>query len=63
MTTPSVLITGASSGLVKGKQLPTADEVATAGYRAMQRGQRVYVPGRSPARSAYWRATHNRRRP
>jgi short-subunit dehydrogenase len=31
--------------LVKGKTLPTADEVAAAGYRAMQRGQRVFVPG------------------
>jgi short-subunit dehydrogenase len=34
-----------ASALVKGKKLPTADEVAAAGYRAMQRGQRVYVPG------------------
>lgn len=33
------------SALVKGKKLPTADEVATAGYRAMQRGQRVYIHG------------------
>ena len=34
-----------SSALVNGKKLPTADTVAAAGYRAMQRGQRVYVPG------------------
>jgi short-subunit dehydrogenase len=34
-----------ASALVKGKTLPTADEVAAAGYRAMQRGQRVFVPG------------------
>jgi uncharacterized protein len=34
-----------ASALVKGKKLPTADEVATAGYKAMQRGQRVYIPG------------------
>ena len=34
-----------ASALVKGKKLPTADDVAAAGYRAMQRGQRVYVPG------------------
>ncbi len=33
------------SALVKGKKLPTADEVAEAGYRAMQRGQRVYIHG------------------
>lgn len=33
------------SALVKGKKLPTSEEVAAAGYRAMQRGQRVYVPG------------------
>jgi hypothetical protein len=33
------------SGLVKGHRLPTADEVARAGYRAMQRGQAVYVAG------------------
>jgi hypothetical protein len=33
------------SALVKGKKLPSADEVAAAGYRAMQRGQRVFVPG------------------
>jgi len=34
-----------ASGLVKGKKLPTAEEVAALGYRAMQRGQRVYIPG------------------
>lgn len=33
------------SALVKGKKLPTADEVAAAGYQAMQRGQRVFIPG------------------
>jgi uncharacterized protein len=33
------------SALVKGKRLPTADEVAAAGYQALQRGQRVYIPG------------------
>ncbi len=33
------------SALVKGKKLPTADEVAAAGFKAMQRGQRVFVPG------------------
>lgn len=33
------------SALVKGKKLPTSEEVAAAGYRAMQRGQRVYIPG------------------
>jgi short-subunit dehydrogenase len=34
-----------ASALVKGKKLPSSAEVATAGYRAMQRGQRVYIPG------------------
>ncbi len=34
-----------ASALVKGKKLPTADVVAAAGYRAMQRGQRVVIPG------------------
>jgi uncharacterized protein len=33
------------SALVNGKKLPTSAEVAAAGYAAMQRGQRVYVPG------------------
>ncbi len=30
-----------NSALVKGKKLPTSEEVAALGYRAMQRGQRV----------------------
>jgi uncharacterized protein len=34
-----------ASALVKNKSLPSAAEVAALGYRAMQRGQRVYVPG------------------
>lgn len=34
-----------ASALVSGKQLPSADAVAQAGYRAMQRGQRVCIPG------------------
>jgi short-subunit dehydrogenase len=36
-----------ASALLQGKTLPiaTADAVAQAGYRAMQRGQRVYIPG------------------
>ena len=34
-----------NSALVKGKQLPTSEDVAALGYRAMQRGQRVYIPG------------------
>jgi hypothetical protein len=34
-----------SSALVKGKKLPGADTVARAGYRAMQKGRRVYIPG------------------
>ena len=34
-----------ASALVKGKKLPTAEEVAAAGYAAMKRGQRVFVPG------------------
>lgn len=34
-----------ASALVKGKKLPTAEAVAQAGYRAMQRGQRVYIHG------------------
>ncbi|MCE2792934.1 MAG: SDR family oxidoreductase [Blastopirellula sp.] len=33
------------SALVKNKKLPTAEDVAAGGYRAMQRGQRVYIPG------------------
>ena len=34
-----------SSGLVKGKMLPTSKEVAEYGYRAMQRGKTVAVHG------------------
>jgi short-subunit dehydrogenase len=34
-----------NSALVKGKKLPTSDEIAAKGYRAMKRGQRVYIPG------------------
>ena len=34
-----------NSGLIKGKKLPTSEEVAALGYRAMQRGERVYIPG------------------
>ena len=34
-----------ASALVKGKKLPTSEEVAAAGYKALQRGQRVYIPG------------------
>jgi short-subunit dehydrogenase len=34
-----------ASALVKGKKLPSSDEVAAQGYKAMQRGQRVFVPG------------------
>jgi uncharacterized protein len=34
-----------ASALVKGKRLPTAQEVAAKGYRAMQSGKRVYIPG------------------
>jgi hypothetical protein len=33
------------SALVKGKQLPTSEEIARKGFRAMQRGRRVYIPG------------------
>jgi short-subunit dehydrogenase len=33
------------SGLVKGKRLPTAEAVGTAGYRAMMAGKRVFIPG------------------
>lgn len=33
------------SALVKGKKMPSSEQVAAAGYRALQRGQRVYVPG------------------
>lgn len=34
-----------ASALVKGKKLPTAQAVAAEGYRAMRRGQRVFIPG------------------
>ena len=33
------------SAMVKGRRLPSAELVARKGYRAMQRGQRVYIPG------------------
>jgi hypothetical protein len=33
------------SALVKGKKLPTAETVAEIGYRAMQKGRRVVIPG------------------
>jgi uncharacterized protein len=33
------------SKLVKGKTFPTSEEIARKGFRAMQRGQRVYIPG------------------
>jgi short-subunit dehydrogenase len=33
------------SALFKNKNLPTADEIATSGYRAMQRGKKVHIPG------------------
>jgi hypothetical protein len=33
------------SAMVKGKRLPTSEEVARKGFRAFQRGQRVYIPG------------------
>lgn len=34
-----------ASALIKGKKLPNSEEVAAKGYRAMQAGQRVYIPG------------------
>jgi len=34
-----------ASALVNGKKLPSAESVAHAGFQAMLRGQRVYVPG------------------
>jgi uncharacterized protein len=34
-----------ASALVKNKNLPTSEEVAALGYQAMERGQRVYIPG------------------
>jgi uncharacterized protein len=33
------------SALVKGKKLPTSEAIARKGFRAMQRGRRVYIPG------------------
>jgi uncharacterized protein len=33
------------SALVKGKKLPTADEVAAAAYVALKSGKRVFIPG------------------
>jgi short-subunit dehydrogenase len=33
------------SAMVKGKRLPTSEEVARKGFRAFQRGRRVYIPG------------------
>jgi uncharacterized protein len=34
-----------ASALVRNKRLPTAEDVGIAGYKAMMRGQRVYIPG------------------
>lgn len=34
-----------ASALVNNKRLPSADSVGQAAYRAMMRGQRVYIPG------------------
>lgn len=34
-----------ASALVRGKKLPSSEEVAAAGYRALKRNQRVYIPG------------------
>ncbi|MBL8518959.1 MAG: SDR family oxidoreductase [Betaproteobacteria bacterium] len=34
-----------ASALVKGKKLPSSEAVAAKGYRALNRGQRVYIPG------------------
>lgn len=34
-----------ASGLVKGKRMPSADSVGAAGYRAMRKHRRVYIPG------------------
>ena len=33
------------SAMVKDKRLPTSEAVARKGFRAMQRGRRVYIPG------------------
>jgi uncharacterized protein len=34
-----------ASALVKGKKLPTSEEVAAQGYKAMKQGKRVFIPG------------------
>jgi len=34
-----------ASGLVRNKKLPSSEQVAAAGYRAMRRGRRVYIYG------------------
>jgi short-subunit dehydrogenase len=33
------------SGLIKGRKIPTAEEVGVAGYKAMMGGKRVYIHG------------------
>ena len=33
------------SALIKGKSLPGAEEIGRAGYDAMMKGRRVYIPG------------------
>jgi short-subunit dehydrogenase len=33
------------TGLVKGKKLPAPETVAVAGYQAMKRGERIFIPG------------------
>ncbi len=33
------------SAMVKGKKMPSSEDVAAAGYRAMQSGKAVYIPG------------------
>jgi short-subunit dehydrogenase len=33
------------SAMVKGKRLPTSEDIARKGFRAMLRGRRVYIPG------------------
>ena len=40
-----VLIAGVSSALVKGKMHSTSKPVAAKGYRALERGRRVNIPG------------------
>ncbi len=34
-----------NSGFVKGKTLPSAEEIGVLGYQAMMAGKRVYIPG------------------